>query len=65
MPHIKEVLFEFHPIGRQIKVSAIDPITLTEVCIFGPLNTPQHQLELQAYNKLKYVLSKPLKNKEK
>ena len=37
MPAGREVILEFHQVGAYIKVSAVDPVTLTEVSIsFSP-----------------------------
>jgi hypothetical protein len=52
-----EVLIEFHQLGHAVKVTAVDPATLTEVSIIGPVNAPQTQLERTAIAKLRYVLS--------
>ena len=34
----REFLVEFIPVGRYVKVSAIEPITNTEVSIAGPVD---------------------------
>lgn len=52
-----EILIEFHQLGHAVKVTAVDPETLTEVSIIGPVNAPQTQLERTAIAKLRYVLS--------
>ena len=55
---LKEVLFEFVPMGTSIKVSAIDPVSGTEVSIVGPASSSQRDLERVARSKLQYVMSK-------
>jgi hypothetical protein len=47
-----EVYFEFTPIGRQVRVAAIDAATGLEVVILGPATATQHQLEALALRKL-------------
>jgi len=58
MARLREVLFEFHQVGDYVKVSAVDPVTLTEVSIVGSAHVGQHELERIAANKLRYVLEK-------
>ncbi len=53
-----EYLIEFHQVGAFVKVSAIDPVTGTEVSITGPANAGEAILSRNAVNKLKYVLRK-------
>lgn len=57
-PELDEVIFEFYPVGNSVKVSAIDPVSLVEVSIVGPVNASRAQLQRNALNKLKYVLAK-------
>ena len=52
------ILLEFQRIGAVVKVSAIDPITNTEVVVQGPASASQEQLSRTAIAKLRYVLSK-------
>lgn len=47
-----EIYIEFITVGRQVKVSAIDPATGIEVSIFGPLNASQSELKRIAVAKL-------------
>lgn len=54
----RDVLFEFRRIGAYVKVSAIDPVTGTEVCIVGGATMGEAQLKLVALRKLDYVLAK-------
>ncbi len=52
------VIVEFHRIGNSIKVSAIDPATLTEVSIVGAPSLSEAQLTQAVMRKLEYVLSR-------
>ena len=54
----EEVLFEFHRIGSVVKVSAVDPVTLTEVSISGPASAGEAALRQAAIKKLRYVLAR-------
>lgn len=47
-----EVYFEFVAIGRNVKVSAIDAATGTEVSIMGPATASQADLQRLALQKL-------------
>ncbi|MBB4304820.1 hypothetical protein GGD81_003884 [Rhodobium orientis] len=49
----RTVYFEFVPMGRQVRVAAIDEVTGTEVVIFGPASTSQAELERVAMAKLR------------
>ena len=51
-------LIEYQVLGNSVKVSAIDPVTLTEVSIIGPATAGEEQLARNAVNKLKFVLAK-------
>ena len=53
-----EVILEFHRIGGSVKVTAVDPETLTEVSIVGAANAGDELLKRTAIRKLEYVLSK-------
>ncbi len=53
-----EYLIEFHRIGVSVKVSAIDPVTNTEVSIVGPATAGREELSRVAVQKLKYVMAK-------
>ena len=50
--HSGEVYFEFVPIGRQVKVIAIDAATGVEISIVGPSSALQRDLETLALRKL-------------
>ena len=54
----EEVLLEFQQIGAVVKVSAVDPETLTEVCISGPASAGEAALGQAAIRKLRYVLAR-------
>jgi hypothetical protein len=57
-PDMGEVLFEVRAIGNAVKVSAIDPVTNTEVCVVGSVHTTPYSLKMNALRKLKSVLRK-------
>jgi rRNA pseudouridine-1189 N-methylase Emg1 (Nep1/Mra1 family) len=52
------VIIEFRPHGRFVKVSAMDPQTLTEVTIVGDAARGEDELKRTALNKLRYVLAR-------
>ena len=54
----REVLIEIVTLGAFAKVSAIDPVTGTEVSLMGPGNATRASLEAAALAKLDYVLKK-------
>jgi ABC-type Zn2+ transport system substrate-binding protein/surface adhesin len=55
---VSEVLFEIRAVGNAVKVSAIDPITNTEVSVVGPATASPYTLKMNAVRKLKSVLRK-------
>ena len=55
---LREVLFEFLPVGNSVKVCAVDPETLVEATIFGPVSAGEAALKHAAVRKLRYLLSK-------
>lgn len=59
----REVLFEFQRSGAYVKVSALDPVTLTEVSIVGSARAPAEQLKRTALQKLKFVMEKKQQGK--
>lgn len=65
--YLEEVLFEFQKVGRVIRVSAIDPLTNTEVSSPAPPGYGEELMKRLALRKLKYVLRKKreLKSDEK
>jgi hypothetical protein len=52
-----EVLFEYVRVGAQMRVSAIDAKTGTEVVIVAPANAPRHQIQQVAMAKLRRKLN--------
>lgn len=48
----REIYFEFVAIGRQVKVSAIDAATGTEVSVMGPATASRADLQRLALQKL-------------
>lgn len=56
--YLDEVLFEFRKVGRSLRVSAIDPITRTEVVMVGAPGYSEETLKRLATRKLAYVLAK-------
>lgn len=54
----REVIFEFVRIGHAVKVSAIDPVTGTEVSIVGDPTVGEAALKRLAARKLDYVLAR-------
>jgi phage head maturation protease len=54
-------IIEFHRIGNAVKVSAMDPATLTEVSIVGDPNLGEAQLSRVAIRKLEFMLAKAAK----
>ena len=54
----RDVILEFHSVGNAVKVTAIDPETLVEVSIMGPLAAGEEALKRVALRKLEYVLAK-------
>ena len=55
-PEIGEVLFEVRVLGNAVKVSALDPVSNTEVCVMGSAHTSPYSLKMNALRKLKSVL---------
>ena len=54
----REVLIEFRRVGSYIKVSAVDPDTLTEVAIVGDPAAGESALKQAAVRKLEYVMNR-------
>lgn len=52
------VYFEMREVGKYVRVSAIDPITNTEIHIAGDRSASQNQLKDLAVKKLRYVIAK-------
>lgn len=53
-----EVILEYQRFGAVVKVSAVDPETLTEVTIQGPALWGEEALRRTALSKLRYVLAR-------
>jgi hypothetical protein len=51
-------IIEFHQVGSYVRVSAMDPVTLTEVTTMGPANLSQNDLARAAIRKLEFVLAR-------
>lgn len=56
---LPEVLYEFSAIGNSVKVCAVDPLTMREVSIIGPVSAGEEALKRAALQKLLYVLRGP------
>jgi len=54
----REVLIEIVRLGAYAKVSAIDPVTRTEISIVGPANADETTLKSAALKKLEVALKK-------
>ena len=52
-PRPGEIYLQFHPIGQQVKVTAIDAATGIEVSTFGPATALQEDLKRVAIRKLR------------
>jgi hypothetical protein len=57
-PELDDVIYEFRRVGAYVKVSAVDPKTLTEVSITGAPTAGEESLKRTARRKLEYVLNK-------
>jgi hypothetical protein len=55
---LREVLFEFQQVGDYMKVSAIDPLSNTEVSIVAAPRMDKAALKQAALKKLIYVMGK-------
>ena len=51
-------IIEFHRIGNAVKVTAMDPTTLTEVSMVGAPGVGDTELTRLIVRKLEYVLAK-------
>ncbi len=58
MTNSKEIIFEFIPQGRFVKVSAIDVDSGLEVSIIGAAAAERSTLQQLAVQKLQYILAK-------
>lgn len=55
-PRSGEVYFEFTPVGRQVRVAAVDATTGVEVIVMGPVTASNDQLQTIALRKLQMRL---------
>ena len=55
---MSEVLFEYMRIGNNVKVTAIESSTKVEVSVIVPASLSEEQMQIQALQKLRYVLRK-------
>jgi len=55
-PRPGEVYFEFTPVGRQVRVAAVDAATGVEVIVMGPATASNDQLQTIALRKLQMRL---------
>ena len=51
-------IIEFHRVGNAVKVTAMDPVTLTEVSMVGAAGVGDTELTRLVIRKLEYVLAK-------
>ena len=58
MSEADNYIIEFTQIGANVKVTAVDPKTLTEVSIVGGAQYSQEFLTRQVVKKLEYVLAR-------
>ena len=58
MSETDNYIIEFTQVGGSVKVTAVDPRTMTEVSIIGGPQYSQEFLTRQVVKKLEYVLSK-------
>ena len=58
-PHnLREVLFEFHQVGKHLRVNAIDPVSGTEVSMICDPKVGKESLKRLAMRKLIYVMER-------
>ena len=55
---LKEVLFEMKQVGHFMRITAIDPLSGTEVISIGDPSVDPDMLRSMAIRKLKYVIAK-------
>lgn len=55
---LRQVYFEFARVGNAVRVSAIDPVTNTEITMVGAPGYTQEMLKQLARRKLAYVIAK-------
>ena len=57
-PLPREILFEFHSVGRNLRIVAIDPDSGVEVTMVGAPGYGKESLKRMAARKLAYVIAK-------
>jgi hypothetical protein len=57
-PENQGYIIEFHQVGNAVKVSALDPVTLTEVSIVGAPAMSEAYLTQTVIRKLEFRLAK-------
>jgi hypothetical protein len=65
MSEADNYIIEFTQVGGSVKVTAVDPKTMTEVSIVGGPQYSQEFLTRQVVKKLEYVLSKREKDNDR
>jgi len=58
IPRGREVIFEFQPVGRIMRVTAMDTDSMTEVVIQCPVHLGEAVFKKNALQKLEYILRK-------
>ena len=58
------IIYEFQQVGAYVKVTAMDPVTLTEVSIVGNPQAGKQMLTRTAKKKLQYVIEKNKNSKK-
>ena len=58
-PPQQRVLFEFQQLGQQVRVSAIDEATGTEIVVICPPQLGQAQMQRMALQKLRHKMGLP------
>jgi hypothetical protein len=53
-----EAIIEFQAIGHTVKVSALDPVSLTEVSIVAPASASERDMTDAVLRKLRFVLAR-------
>lgn len=64
MSEADNYIIEFTQIGASVKVTAVDPRTMTEVSIVGGTQYSQEFLTRQVVRKLEFMLAKRLKESD-
>lgn len=55
---MSEIYFEYQIQGAYVRVSALEPETLTEAVVVIPKGLSEEQMKYQALQKLQYILKK-------